>query len=91
MTPRDERHLNRLTVAALIGVLTVAVLGHMMPEPVPDVQTVTAERGVDYQRIAQRNGRRFAECHADLVRAQTRLRQLGHQYSEEAHGWVRVR
>lgn len=93
MTPRDERHLNRLTYAALIGVLLAAVLGHLMPEPVPDVQMepVTAERGHDWKAAHERISRLYSTCHVSLVRAQDRLRRLGHRWSEEAHGWVRVR
>ena len=44
----------------------------------------------DWKRIARRNGRQFAECHESLVRAQTRLRQTGHEWSDELGTWVRT-
>lgn len=43
----------------------------------------------DWKEIARRNGRRFGLCHQSLVRAQNRLRRLGHHWNGER--WVRGR
>lgn len=74
------------TAITVVGVLTWA---HTHDPPIPDLRVDTVRVGGDYEAAFRQRDSMYAECHAALVRAQDRLRRLGHYWN--GNRWVRIR